>query len=467
MADAPGGQVACVVDAAPRFHWQVLRWYVCLTRLAAVEPAALVVAAVGGLRSDVLRLLSANGVRVIDVAGFDPRSPHCNKISGALALAETPISGPIVLTDCDVAFLADPRQLVRNDARFLSKPVDVENPPLEVLAATFKAAGLTPPAVVPLAGRSDQRTFAGNGNGGLYALSASDLPLFARHWGKWARWLLDRPDLLGAYGVFVDQVAAAMALHELGWSWVPLPTHWNAPTHIPSAIGGDTLAAALHYHDAVDVMGLLRPTGLPLVDSSITRVNEALGKFLHEHFPNATFWDWRYSRDPELGSGVGSRGEALIEKRLMLQDVLDELQPASMLDVGCGDGEAVQGLRLPAYSAVDVSREAIALISSKVPGAIAAVGRLSDVNWRAELVVCLDVLIHVSELDDYRNMVRALLAAATGALVVSGYEQDPSSPSPMVHFHEPLSATIRRAAPTAVLEARRQVHGITTWLVRA
>lgn len=86
-AEAPG-TVSCVVDRHPRFHREALRWYACLTEAAGVDPTDLVVHTVGGSSSEALDRLVSAGVTVRAVEPFDGRSPHCNKISGALALAD-------------------------------------------------------------------------------------------------------------------------------------------------------------------------------------------------------------------------------------------------------------------------------------------------------------------------------------------------------------------------------------------
>lgn len=149
----------------------------------------------------------------------------------------------------------------------------------------------------------------------------------------------------------------------------------------------------------------------------------------------------------------------------MVVAVVDRLGPGSVLDVGCGDGEAIRDLPLPAYTGLDLSAEAVQLAQSARPGGRFVVGSLTEHPEHADLTVCLDVLIHQPDRATYDALTAALVASAGRALLVSGYEQPPESRAPMVHFHEPLSATLRRLRPDASLEALRQVHEITTWLV--
>jgi hypothetical protein len=63
----------------------------------------------------------------------------------------------------------------------------------------------------------------------------------------------------------------------------------------------------------------------------------------------------------------------------------------------------------------------------------------------ADLVLCLDVLIHQHEREAYRTFLRALLEASRVALVVNGFDALPPSRalSPNVAYHEPIKQTLR------------------------
>ena len=58
---------------------------------------------------------------------------------------------------------------------------------------------------------------------------------------------------------------------------------------------------------------------------------------------------------------MGSRGQPLLGKRELLAVLLDAIAPASVIDVGCGDGEATRGLPMPGYVGIDLSSEALRL----------------------------------------------------------------------------------------------------------
>jgi hypothetical protein len=291
MATAPGGVYSCVVDADPRFHFQALRWYATLVRVVGVDPTDLVVHAVGGSDTEVLGYLRDRGVWVVDVECFDERSPHCNKISGALSLARSGMNGVVVLTDTDIALVEDARQIPLGATEVGFRPVGAGNPPLDVLENLFEAAGVKIPRRVPIefASTPGQRTLAGHGNGGLYAAPASLLPVLASGWERWAHWVLDHRDILETWSTFVDQVAMTLTLAEAEIRPRPLGLEWNFPTNNPKRIPARPPdPAALHYKDNVTEEGLLGPSGSPVVDRRIALANAAIAEVWAEAFPGGT-----------------------------------------------------------------------------------------------------------------------------------------------------------------------------------
>ncbi len=302
------GKFGCVVDAPERFHLETLRWYAALSRVAGVDSSDLVVHAVGACQSDVLDYLRERGVTIRDVEPFDVRSPHCNKISGALDLAATGVDGIAVLTDTDVVVLEDPRGLGISNRTLGLKAVDAAKPSLSVLQSVFDAAGL---ALPPLWSVDLGPTVAGNGNGGLYLVPGEVLTDVTSAWERWARWLLDRVDLLERWVKNVDQVAMTMAIASEGIEAQRLDARWNLPTHRPDRIHEPAeTPAVIHYHKHVDRMGLLMHTGVDTIDSRIDIANAAISEVWRDAFPKAVFADVRsnadHARDLEAeGRGVG------------------------------------------------------------------------------------------------------------------------------------------------------------------
>jgi SAM-dependent methyltransferase len=141
------------------------------------------------------------------------------------------------------------------------------------------------------------------------------------------------------------------------------------------------------------------------------------------------------------------------------------LHPASVLDVGCGDGEATRGLPIRRYVGLDLSSEAISRAQAGRQEGEFRVGSITDHDIHAELVICLDVLIHQPHRDGYVALVQRLVDSTSHVLLLSGFEHQPAMTSPMVHFHEQLTATVRRVAPQPRIYHLRARHGISTMLV--
>jgi hypothetical protein len=274
----PAGVFSCVVDQNPRFHFEALRWYATLNRIVGVDPADLAVHLVGGGESAQLDYLRGRGVSVNEVEEFDKRHLHCNKISGALALADASIEGLAVLTDTDVAFLEDPRALAVSPQGIASRIVVWPTPTIEVLTVLFGEAGLELPPLVPLGWPEGAYSVAGNGNGGVYLVPGGLLRRVADAWSQWARWLLDRIHLFGQVRrLGLDQVAMAMALTSEGLGWAQLDNRWNFATDSFWRSDPDlSPPAGLHYHRAVEPSGELTRTGVPMVDHRIEAANAAI-----------------------------------------------------------------------------------------------------------------------------------------------------------------------------------------------
>src|SRR5215203_6200575 len=143
------GVITCVLDGTPLLHEQLLRWFSSLRDVAGVAPSDLSVVAIDTVRSPALDYLALMGVRIDHAGRVDERSSHCNKIRALQCVART-TSGVAVLSDCDVAFVVDPRVIDGPPGSLSAKHVDGPNPPVSVLYRVLKAADLSPPPEVAL-----------------------------------------------------------------------------------------------------------------------------------------------------------------------------------------------------------------------------------------------------------------------------------------------------------------------------
>ena len=438
-ASAGGGCFACVIDDHPRFHLEALRWYACLTKVAGVDPSDLVVQVVGPLDSEPLHHLERQGVTVRSIDRFDERSPHCNKIAGALRLAQDDREGVVVLSDADTAILDDPRRIERPDRSVSAKTVDSPLPPIEVLTRIFETAGVPIPPDVPLPWGPEQRTVAGNCNGGIYLLGGALLPQVSSAWAAWARWLLDRRELLEEWAVYIDQVAMALALAAEAVEWHSLDVGWNTPTHDQTRIPPDPPRPhMLHYHQEVDPSGLIRPVGRASIDGQIEIANSAIRGVFEAVAPNATLRRWRAERQPSAIVPADPRSAvASLAASFKLPRVLEVAEPGRSVTEGLAVGE--RRVAVPSIEAVEAAR------SGFLSGGVSDESR----EHKVDLTVGLDVLQHVASAAEYRRMVELLWESTNGALVVSGFADCFGERAAEEYYHEPLRQTLRSIAPDA------------------
>ena len=270
--ESTSGRIVCVAEADQRFRDQTIRWFLSLTQSAKVpvERLSLVFAGVSEPPAWSMPFRRA-GLDIGTVSRFDGRSPHCNKIE-ALTYAMKLTTGPVVVTDCDVAFLEDPLGFPQATDAVSAKPVDRSNPPLRILDAVLREADLPKPRTTRIAAKPWQRTYQGNCNGGLTIVGPGIAGRFSERFAFRARWLLDRRELLEAWAVHIDQVAMFLAIVDLRLRVVPLSTRHNFPMHRRPPLL-PVSPAALHYHDRVDGQGALLPVGRSAVDGRIHEVN--------------------------------------------------------------------------------------------------------------------------------------------------------------------------------------------------
>jgi hypothetical protein len=122
--------------------------------------------------------------------------------------------------------------------------------------------------------------------------------------------------------------------------------------------------ALIHCHDSLNALGLLEPS-IQLNDTERAAIAKANFQ-IESVFDNGLFWDLRYSRFSDRGSGFGSRGESLVYKRALLRHEGAE-EAESVLDFGCGDLEVLKVLDLKGYLGIECSQIALALAQQARP----------------------------------------------------------------------------------------------------
>jgi len=172
-----------------------------------------------------------------------------------------------------------------------------------------------------------------------------------------------------------------------------------------------------------------------------------LESFYTKGFDNQKFWENRYETNPELGSGIGSRGSAAEYKSSLISWSLNQFHPESILDIGCGDLECIKNLNLTKYTGVDIARNIIPKNKKLFPQWNFICGNFLEIvkqmEIRADLVLCLDVLIHQHKYEEYISFVNAIIDSAKKIGIITAYEECPGPNNrEIIAYHEPITKTL-------------------------
>lgn len=445
-ATPPRVLFGCVAENDTKYLTQALRLLQSLRWFGgSLADCDVIVAVVGDCRAPYREEFEALGARVERVERMSDWHGPSNKLRW-LELAALDAYDNVVLSDCDVVVLDDLADLI-GPAALRAKPADLATLPPEILEALFARAGLTPPSWT-LRTSIDAVDMLPYCNSGFLVFHRRVLRPFASRWRALNDWCLAQRDLLGPHEFHCDQASFALALAEFGDDFSPLPIESNFPGHLDPARYPEALRnivpRVLHYHHRVDGRsGGLAATGLPGVDAAVARFNARLAAAHRSGFSNPVFWDLRYLVEPELGSGIGSRGEYARMKQAWVAAFVAGEPVECMIDFGCGDAEWIASVAMPDYVGVDASHEVVARNRVRHPGRrfIAADLRHSGVQGSHSL--CFDVLIHQPTRERYRQLVGAVLASTRRGGLINGFDAEPTLVSDIVFYHEPLADTLR------------------------
>lgn len=157
---------------------------------------------------------------------------------------------------------------------------------------------------------------------------------------------------------------------------------------------------------------------------------------------SAEYWERRYREGGS--SGAGSYGRLAQFKADFVNALITRHRIASVLDLGCGDGNLLSLLDLPDYVGADVSPTALAECSACFPQhrfvPYAAVARLPP----AELAMSLDVIYHLVEDAVFTDYITTLFGHATRFVLIYSSNADVRWPADHVRhrrFTDHVAAT--------------------------
>lgn len=439
---------SCVVDSKPHFEWQAFILIQSLLRNVKCDPVDIKVHCSPGVTQAFRMLLAKLKIDAIDIQPFDGH-PYCNKIQQCFS-GVFDAYDKVVLADCDMFFCSLPDMDV--NSVFSAKVVDLPNPPIAILDEVFQAAGMDKPkqVLVDCALSDGDVTYENNFNGGLYIVKREHLSEIGTAWKEQARWLLEHLDLLTPdYQHHADQVAMSLALSQLGVKPNLLSAQDNFPVHLEAEriqpLSKKNIKV-IHYHKHLLPDGRIKPTGIPETDLQIIHANHEIEAILQQDFDNELFWSMRYELFPDLGSGVGSRGDMLSLKQHLLTCSLEGFMDKQVIDIGCGDLELGKVFDFQSYTGYDLSAQALRIAKKQRPEWNFVHGSITDhPAEHADVVICLDVLIHQKTRNEYLKLIKALAETTRQRLIISGYDALPPDEytSEICAYHESLSKSLR------------------------
>ena len=123
------------------------------------------------------------------------------------------------------------------------------------------------------------------------------------------------------------------------------------------------------------------------------------------------YWDAHYRNGGASGAVEDYRRTAE-RKRAIIQRYIT-LGKDSVLDLGCGDLRFWDNIPLDDwYLGVDISQTVIERNREKYPDARFDTRPIADNRWRADAVVCFDVLYHIMDDDEYQRTINNITESA-------------------------------------------------------
>lgn len=289
----PSIVVSCVLDKKDKFSMQCFNWLASLAALGTHQRVTILVHHTPEVDARHLALFRRMGATLVPIEPFGAgAAAYCNKLR-QLETEAVREADYTVLCDTDLAFLQCPTRLARGQT-IRGKVVDFSVPPEDVWRPLIAAAELESRIkLMPSDFNPEQPTFVGNCNGGVYVIPQCYVEPLRQSWLAWAKYCLERPEMLGRYHHHSDQLAFGMAVAAQGLPFSPLELKDNFPLgnaqHRYRVLPEHDIWI-LHYHGEMGLRGLIRRQGLPWIDRVIDRANSNLRLIRREWAGDVDVW---------------------------------------------------------------------------------------------------------------------------------------------------------------------------------
>ncbi len=160
-------------------------------------------------------------------------------------------------------------------------------------------------------------------------------------------------------------------------------------------------------------------------------------------FSSAAYWEDRYKQGRTSGSG--SRGRLAAFKAGFINRLVTGNRVDDVIDMGCGDGELLSMLQVPAYVGIDVSPTSLANCRQRFPEHRFVHFDVMDQVVPADLAMSIDVVFHLVEDTTYIRYMQALFDHARRFVLI--YSSNAEAGRPTLHvrhrrFSDDVAATL-------------------------
>ena len=339
--------------------------------------------------------------------------------------------------------VVEPLDVYFNSDLIQAKVADYPKPSLAVFKSLATTFGLD---ALPASIASDYSigdTFIGNANSALYIIPRALAKNLVEHWSSYFN------QLIAHHSTYLDEISFFFAIHlnHIPFRYLPSNANYSLQANkVNIHLDARDNIRALNHRSSLNRVGLfeIKTPSTQKLATAMVRANQVIQK----HFHNQLFWNFRYEQNPELGSGVGSRGETANYKRDLMREIGIE-SAESVLDYGCGDLEVIKPLKIRSYLGLDQSDIAIQKARESHPNwqfRLFSDGDSGENIPEAEIVLCMEVLIHQKTEESYRRIIEIISSKCKKTLMVSGYETLSESylANHMLGFYEPLSQSLQK-----------------------
>lgn len=448
MTDSKGAggmkvAIACVADSKTKYLYQSLRLALSLKQLNSMHELTLFVGIFPGVEDYFVSALSALGARVSLLPVYSEVHGPSNKMQ-ILRHPDLMEFDYIVMCDCDIVFVREFDEIFERQG-VQAKIADLKTLPDVTLRSVFTFANRKYP-LEQYRSTLDDLPIIRYCNAGVLAISQNIFSSFVDRWFFWNDQLLARRDLLKQSVFFTDQASLALVIDEFGDDFIELGVEMNYPIHAPAARYPESVRSAsatvLHYHDAVNPMtGGLKYCIDGCQNEAVEAINDRI-MTCDQMRRGPVFWDYIYSEAETRYED----DEFRMYRRGLLSLIMDRCKPKSILDFGCGADPLIAKLSFQDYLGVDFSREAVERAKNEVSAGRFMVSDIRQcVEYKAELVIVLDVLPYVGSHEEYNAIIERAVAASTDWVLVSGLmSRSDREGSFATEYYENVEDTLRR-----------------------